>query len=196
MTLLALPGSLKYGAEALFFLGAAYSIIRWVTRTVRESLGDARPDPASPIAFDGIDELTVYRALSERNIATPEQLAAMSARERRVLFDALQSRLAAAAKKSEAAQMASALPPQAQSTSRPTVPPAKRAPARPYDERTARPLVHCPACATPTPYETERPAIDATCAGCGRRVQVRIEGAQMVVTVTERDTRSEGSGRP
>lgn len=87
--------SLQYIGTALFLLGAAYSVMRWVGRTMREQLGTTgqRGDGAGTLGqADSVPPMLVKRAI-ERGLVSASQLAAMAPMERQFFFAALKDRL-------------------------------------------------------------------------------------------------------
>lgn len=99
MTASTVGPSLQYIGAALFLLGAAYSMMRWVGRTMREQLGTTgrRGDGSTmPGQADSIPPMLVKRAI-ERGLVTASQLAAMAPMERQFFFASLKDRLGATA---------------------------------------------------------------------------------------------------
>src|SRR5690349_17315229 len=75
-------------AAAVVVTGAV-AVALWMGRRLRN---EAKRDIADPAAPEGPSELTsrhVFRVLQERKIATVEEIAAMSPRERQLLFDSV-----------------------------------------------------------------------------------------------------------
>ena len=89
------PQSL-YLAIAIVMLGAAFAIIKWVGRTLREPIGGAG-DPRRETPFVPAHSITMPPALVkqaiERGLVTPSQLATMSPTERQFLLASLRDRL-------------------------------------------------------------------------------------------------------
>ena len=86
----------KYLGVAVFMLGIAWGIIKWVGRAIREQLGPgmtAADDAASIEHIDTVPPALVKQAI-ERGLVTSAQLAAMKPMERQFLFASLAPRLA------------------------------------------------------------------------------------------------------
>ena len=87
----------RYLGTAVFFLGVAWGLIKWVGRSIREQLGPGMPssDDAPSIAHaDTVPPALVKQAI-ERGLVTAAQLASMKPAERQFLFASLAPRLAA-----------------------------------------------------------------------------------------------------
>jgi hypothetical protein len=86
---------LRYVGVAVFMLGIAFSIIKWVGRTLREQLGSGvrKTDDVSAITHvDTVPPALVKEAI-ERGLITPAQLAGMATMERQFVFASIKDRL-------------------------------------------------------------------------------------------------------
>jgi hypothetical protein len=162
-------------AAAVVVMGAVAAAIALGRRVRAEAKRDIGGTQAAP---DGPSELTsrhVFRVLQERKIATVEEIAAMSPRERQLLFDSVARTVTPLV----------AMPAVGGSSTRPTsataAVPAAAVPAA------AAPVgaLHCPACAAPIPAAAEDNRVVAPCPGCGRRLSARRDGVRVSVTVDD-----------
>ena len=162
---------LKFLGVAIFMLGAALSLIKWVGRTLREQIGavPVRPEDAAVITHvDNVPAALVKQAL-ERGMVTSAQLATMTAMERQFFFASLRDRLAAQAAHAETATdgaPASAAP---GSTPRAISGAEFGMASMPAHERLT---VHCPLCGELLALPAFPPFV-AHCAQCGTRTAVR-----------------------
>lgn len=176
------PAPLK--TAAMYALGggvllAAVGGAAWASRKLRSEV-KRRPNErsaadATSAAGLGPSELSarhVFRTLQERKIATVEQLAAMSPRERQLLFDAVATKVTPLAGMPAVKSAAGA----GGARTREVPPPAPAA---------VGPL-HCPACGAALAAGTDAPRTVTHCDGCGRRVAARREGGRLTVTVDDR----------
>ena len=181
----ALGAQLGVSVAAAVVVTGAVGLALWLGRRVREDarrgIADAATGPEGP------SELTsrhVFRVLQERKIASVEEIAAMSPRERQLLFDAV-------ARKVTPLVGMPAVP-----AGNPAAAAAVAAPAvaQPGATQDAVGVLHCPACAAAIPAAAEANRVLAMCPGCGRRVTARRDGVRVSVTVD--DPRPSGAGAP
>lgn len=156
-------------AAGVVVTGAVVAALWFGRRLRNEAKRDLAGLPASP---EGPSELTarhVFRVLQDRKIATVEEIAAMSPRERQLLFDSVARKVTPLV----------AMPAVAASGGRGT-PAATTVPAA-----TAVGVLHCPACAAPIPAAAEANRVVLPCPGCGRRLSARRDGLRVSVTVDD-----------
>jgi hypothetical protein len=148
---------------AIVVLGAAVSIIWWVGRKIRGDLGlpvaKGADDPSASLPPQ------VSRMLQQRGLATPAQLANMSALERQLLFST----------------MASAIEKEAEpeTSSRPS--------ARAYIRPEELPTLYCPTCSYRIERFTSTLPITGQCETCHAKVVVRRDGGRILLTVLPKD---------
>jgi hypothetical protein len=164
----------KYLGTAVFMLGAAYGIIKWVGRALREQLGPGVSRAGDEVTISHVDNIpqALVKTAIERGLVTPSQLAAMAPMERQFLFASLKDRLV--------------VPPAAATTgSGPRTPVAPAKPASfdggefglasvPANERLH---VRCPMCGSALVFPAFAPYV-AHCRECGTKTAVRedVEG--------------------
>jgi len=157
---------------AVIVLAAAVIAIWMAGKRLRGELGPARPagarDPLLPPA--GVPS-QVVKALQQRGLATPAQLATMTEMERHLLFSTMSRTINQEA--------------EGEPDTRPT---AVRAFIRP-DEL---PTLYCPTCSYRIERFSSTPPITGKCETCGARVIVRRDGVRIILTVLPRD---EGDAR-
>lgn len=160
-------------AAGFVVMGAVVAAIM-VGRRVRS---EARQELAGgPAVVDGPSELTsrhVFRVLQERKIATVEEIAAMSPRERQLLFDSVARKVTPLA----------GVPAVTASGSGTTPAPAAASPTAPVG------VLHCPACAAPIAEAAASNRVVVPCPGCGRRISARRDGVRVSVTVDDSPTK-------
>jgi hypothetical protein len=172
----------KYLGTAVFFLGAAYSMIKWVGRTLREQLGPGVSRPGDGVAITHVDNVpqALVKSAIERGIVTPSQLAAMAPMERQFLFASLKDRLGAPPVQPAATPPAPraaplAVPPATPPTAPATIDGAEFGLASlPANERLR---VRCPTCGNALAFPAFAPYV-AHCRECGTKTAVRedVEG--------------------
>jgi len=154
---------------AVVVLGAAVGIIWWYGQRLRGEIGITRKpgakDPLMPPA--GVPS-QVVKALQQRGLATPAQLASMTEMERHLLFSTMANTINQDAE--AAADEASRAP-------------LERAFIKP-DEL---PTLYCPTCSYRIERFSSTPPITGQCETCGARVIVRRDGARILLTVLPRD---------
>ena len=173
-TLLSTLGVYLLGAVVLI---AAVGGAAWAGRRLRAylrgtSASDADATAAAALGPSELSARHVFRTLQEKKIATAAQLAAMSPRERQLLFETVATKVTplAGMPAVRAADSGAA---------RPAAPPARPATAA------VGPL-HCPACGAVLTLDEDAPRSVTHCDGCGRRVAARRDGGRLTVTVDER----------
>ena len=156
-------------AVALVVTAAVVAAL-WLGRRVRR---EAKLDIAGEVAMpDGPSELTsrhVFRVLQERKIATVEEIAAMSPRERQLLFDSVARKVTPLV----------GVPAVASS--------GRAAPAPMSGGTSAAPVgvLYCPACATTIDAAADSNRVVVPCPGCGRRLSARRDGVRVSVTIDD-----------
>ena len=161
MTLASDKLHLEYLGVALFMLGVAYALIKWVGRTIRDQLGPGMNRgemPFLPSQADALPPGLVRQALA-RGLVTAEQLATMTPVERQFMFASLKDTLGEA-----------------------PAPPSPAAPAPrvisgaefgvaalPANDRLR---VFCPACGEALAFPAFAPFV-ARCARCGTKTTLR-----------------------
>lgn len=182
MTIAADKLHLEYLGTAIFMLGVAYGLMKWVGRTIRDQLGPGMNRgemPFLPPQAEIVPPGLVKRAI-EHGLVTAEQLATMTPVERQFLFASLTDKLTdkltdAPAPPSPMAQTSPA------PTGLPSSPPAA-APraingaefgvaALPVNDRLR---VFCPACGGVLAFPAFAPFV-ARCARCGTKTTLREE---------------------
>ena len=155
---------LRYVGTAVFLLGVAWGLIKWVGHTIRGQLGPGMPsrEDAAPIAHvDAVPPALVKQAI-ERGLVTAAQLASMKPGERLFLFASLAPRLASP----EASVVAGGLAARGQ---RAISGAEFGMAAMPANERLH---VHCPMCGEMLDLPAFVPYV-AHCAACGGKTSVR-----------------------
>ena len=173
-TLLSTLGVYLLGAVVLI---AAVGGAAWAGRRLRADLrgtsaSDADATAAAALGPSELSARHVFRTLQEKKIATAAQLAAMSPRERQLLFETV------ATKVTPLAGMP-AVRPAGAGAPRPPAPPARPAPP-PRGPR------HGPPRGAVLTLDEDAPRSVTHCDGCGRRVAARRDGGRLTVTVDER----------
>ncbi len=152
----------RFLGVAVFMLGLAYGIIKWVGRTLREQLGPGMIRDAEPFTkamVDNVPQALVRQAI-ERGLVTPAQLAGMSPMERQFVLASLGEKLAPAMNGAEFGLAA--------------------VPAN------GKMCVHCPLCGEQLVLPAFAPFV-AHCERCGARSAVREdEGGRYVINVVRR----------
>jgi hypothetical protein len=148
----------KYIFEALFLIGLAWGLIKWVGRTLREQISPLDSDVMPPGNAPEQLSPTAYHTLVDRGIVSPEQLAAMSPRERQFLLDTTGRKLR------DSGAIAAA-------------------PAAPTGAAPPSGALHCPACGASLLEGVIPLSWASHCGGCGRHLTMRRDGAQVILTV-------------
>ena len=168
----ALGAQLGVSIAAALVVTGAVGVALWLGRRVRD---EAKRDIAGTVAApDGPSELTarhVFRVLQERKIASVEEIAAMSPRERQLLFDSVARMVTPLAGMPAVASASGA-------AARPTL-------AGPSISASVVGTLHCPACAAAIPAAADASRVVAPCPGCGRRLSARRDGVRVSVTVDD-----------
>jgi len=153
---------------AVVVIGALAAAI-WAGRRLRADANRAL-DAGAPAGPSELTSRHVFRVLQERNIASVEAIAAMSPRERQLLFDAV-------ARKVTPVVGVPSVPTSAGSAAAvAAVPVAKDAPIG---------ALHCPACGTAITAAAAASRIVAPCDQCGRRIAARRDGMRVSVTADD-----------
>jgi hypothetical protein len=167
------PDYLEYLGIAIFMLGGAWGLIKWVGHTIRGQLGpgvNRADEPFLPSHVDNIPPAMVKDAIA-RGLVTSAQLAGMTPMERQFVLAAMKDKLAA--------------PDAAVS------PAAHRAINAAEFGMTSMPAnetlrVRCPLCGDPLELPAFAPLV-GHCARCGAKTVVRQEeGGRYVLIVTPR----------
>ena len=103
----------KYLGAAIFMLGVAWGIIKWIGRTLRSQLGTGMPRAPYELPVTQIDNVptVLVKQAIERGLVSPSQLAAMAPMERRFFFVALRESASHASPRSATAAPSSLVPP-------------------------------------------------------------------------------------
>ncbi len=153
---------LRLVGAAVVVLGAAVAVIWWYGRKLRSELGVSRPSAtADSLVPPGVPP-QVVKALQQRGLASPSQLAGMSEMERHLLFTTMASAIDQEAKSDEAMR-----------------PSLTRAFIKPEE----LPTLFCPTCSYRIERFSSTPPITGQCETCGARVIVRRDGARILLTV-------------
>ena len=151
---------------AVVIFGAAVGFIWWYTRRLRRDLGPVRQAGAREPLIPPSVPPQVVKALQQRGLASPAQLANMTEMERHLLFSTMANSIKQDVDGEEAA-----------------VPPSARRFIRP-DEL---PTLYCPSCSFRIERFSSTPPITGKCETCGARVIVRRDGPRILLTVLPRD---------
>ena len=109
----------KYLGAAIFMLGVAWGIIKWIGRTLRSQLGTGMPRTPYELPvthMENVPPILVKQAI-ERGLVSPSQLAAMAPMEREFFFVALRESALHASPTSATAAPSSLAPPVSQRAS-------------------------------------------------------------------------------
>ncbi|HET7458836.1 MAG TPA: hypothetical protein VFJ74_14400 [Gemmatimonadaceae bacterium] len=184
----AAAGSTMLKTVAMYAVGAGVLLAAvggaaWLGRRLRAELRRAPGrDDGDAVAGLGPSELTarhVFRTLQERNIASVEELAAMTPRERQLLFDAVATKVTPIVGMPAVRSAGGPTP-----SSGSAAVGRARQPSPPPPPAASGPL-HCPACGAALAIDTDAPRSVTHCDGCGRRVATRRDGARLTVTVDD-----------
>lgn len=189
----------QYLGTAIFFLGIAYTLIRWVGRALREQIGagDGRSlEGLGPPVADAMQQALAREAI-QRGLVTPSQLAGMSMMERQFVFASLKEKLGTPAAVAAPRPVA----PQATGGTSAAAAPRPRAlngaefgvVAVPAGERQR---VYCPMCGNRLDLPAFVPLV-ARCERCGAKSAVREEeGGRFVILVSPPPPPDSGHERP
>jgi hypothetical protein len=182
------PASLKYGAEAVAMLGIAYSLIKWVGRTVRSTLSpDAGLEEAKVEALAANTPDVAADSLVRQGLVSPGDLAGMTPRERGFL-------IATAGQHMETVSRGRGRRPTPASGSSSVggTSGGGRRPATPHRLHLITPsrpplgmAVHCPGCGTLLDREALQTFGADTCSRCKRPVTAHIQRGRLTVIVEE-----------
>lgn len=152
---------------AVFVLGVAVAVIWRAGRRLRGELGPASGTGGDrgPLANPSVPP-QVARALQQRGLATPAQLAHMSELERQLLFSSMTEAINKEAEPDAGARRSGA-----------------RAVISPDD----LPALYCPTCSYRIERFSSTPPLTGQCETCGAKVVVRRDGARILLTVLPRD---------
>ncbi len=157
---------LRLVGAALVVLGAAVGIIIWYSRRLRGVLGANSSDARDPLmAAPGVPS-QVAKALQQRGLATPAQLANMTEMERHLLFSTMASTI-----QKDAEQESTTQPPS----------------ARAFIRAEELPTLYCPTCSYRIERFSSTPPLTGQCETCGARVIVRRDGGRILLTVLPRE---------
>ena len=149
-------------------LAAAVGAAVWAGQRVRAEAKRGITDPTPDVGPSELSSRHVFRLLQERKIASVEELAAMSPRERQLLFDAVATKVTPVL--GIAAVQAG----------------GRHRGSEEAGEHPPIGALHCPACGAALAAGPDAPRVVTTCAGCGRRVAARRDGGRVSVTVDDR----------
>jgi hypothetical protein len=198
------PASFKYAAEAMALMGIAYSLIKWVGRTLRSLISDG-PHQAS--RFEGLNArrpAVAADALVRQGVVTASALEQMTPREREFLtatagpqLKAAQNRVATRRPTPSSSESVAAAPRSVASRNVPT-------PTRLHLITPSRPplgmAVHCPGCGVPLDRDSLQRTGATSCPRCKRPVSAHIQRGRLTViveeTTEEADYRRRLDGKP
>ena len=178
--------NLKYGAEALALMGIAYSLIKWVGRTLRSLISDSPRESAHLEALAANTPVAAADALVRQGVVSAEDFSGMSQRERNFL-------LATAGPQVDATQVGRRATPVSsgavlgggvRASGRPAPTPTRLhliTPSRPPLGMT----VHCPGCGAPLDRDALQRLGATTCARCRRPVTAHIQRGRLTVIIEE-----------
>lgn len=162
---------LRLVGAAVVVLAVAFYAIWWAGRRLRSELGAPRSGARTPLTPDASVPSQVVKALQQRGLATPAQLANMSEMERHLLFSSMASAIREEADTEEKA-----------------LSPSARAFVRPEE----LPTLYCPTCSYRIERFSSTPPITGQCETCGAKVVVRRDAGRILLTVLPKD---DGDGK-
>ena len=168
-------------------MGIAYGLIKWVGRTLRSLISDAPLEAARLEALTLQTPPAAADALVRQGIVSPDELSAMTPREREFLIATAGAHLGADTHRARAGRM----------TPGSTAAVSNGGPSRPRSVSSPRlhlitpsrpPLgvaVHCPGCGVPLDREALQRFGETTCARCKRSVSAHIQRGRLTVIIEE-----------
>ena len=184
--------SFKYGAEAFALAGIAFGLIKWLGRNLRSLISDSKLEEARMEAIGSSMPGVAADALVRQGIVSPDDLAAMSPREREFLVAAAGPRSDSPAGRGRARQ--------ATPKSSGVVTPAISARSTSASPRLhlitpSRPAlgisVHCPGCGIAVDREALQRLGETTCPRCKRPISAHIQRGRLTVIVEETPVEAE-----
>lgn len=152
---------------AVLVFGTAVGVIWWFGRRLRRDLGSTVGGGVrDPLMPPSNVPSQVVKALQERGLASPAQLAKMTEMERHLLFTTMAKSIKQSTDEEEDQRPISA-----------------RAFIRPEE----LPTLYCPTCSYRIERFSSTPPITGRCETCGARVIVRRDGPRILLTVLPRD---------
>ncbi len=153
---------------ALLVLGGAVAVIWWFGRKVRDHLGPVRGPQGLRETLGANPSVPpqVARALQQRGLATPAQLATMTEMERQLLFSSMASAI------NEEVEPATG---------------ARPASTRTFIRPEELPTLYCPTCSYRIERFSSSGPITGQCETCGAKVVVRRDGARILLTIMPKD---------
>jgi hypothetical protein len=181
--------SLKYGAEAVAMLGIAYSLIKWVGRTVRSTLwSDAGLEESKVEALAATTPEVAADSLVRQGLVSAEDLAGMTPRERGFLIATAGQHMETVAR----GRGRRPTPASGSSVNGGGTSGGGRRPATPHRLHLITPsrpplgmAVHCPGCGTLLDREALQKFGADTCSRCKRPVTAHIQRGRLTVIVEE-----------
>ncbi len=151
---------------AVLVLGVAVAAIWRVGRSLRGELGPSDTEGDRGTLHNPSVPPQVARALQQRGLATPAQLAHMTEMERQLLFSSMTSAINKEEEPDAGPRRSGA-----------------RAAIRPEE----LPALYCPTCSYRIEQFSSTPPITGRCETCGAKVVVRRDGARILLTVLPKD---------
>jgi hypothetical protein len=182
--------SFKYGAEAIALMGIAYSLIKWVGRTLRSLISDSSLESSRIDALAASMPAAAADSLVRQGIVSAEDLSGMSPRERQFLIATAVPQVDGAAGRGRSR---GATPISSPPVGKRPAPVAGRSalptPTRLHLITPSRPplglAVHCPGCGTPLDRDALQKFGATTCTRCKRPVSAHIQRGRLTVIVEE-----------
>ena len=185
-----MAASFKYGAEAIALMGIAYSLIKWVGRTLRSLISDSSLESSRIDALAASMPAAAADSLVRQGIVSAEDLSGMSPRERQFLIATAVPQVDGAAGRARSRR---ATPISSPPVGKGPAPIAARSalptPTRLHLITPSRPplglAVHCPGCGTPLDRDALQKFGATTCTRCKRPVTAHIQRGRLTVIVEE-----------
>ena len=184
-----MPASLKYGAEAMALMGIAYSLIKWVGRTLRSLISDAPRESNRVDVSRAHAPKAAADALVRQGVVSAAELDRMTPRERDFLLASAGPQLRAASNPIAAGTRPTPAAANVASGIRSTRDRTTVTPPRLHLITPSRPplgvAVHCPGCGVPLDRDVLQRTGTTTCPRCTRPVSAHIQRGRLTVIVEE-----------